>query len=65
MLIVCFIGILLTAPEFKMPAFVGWDSSNIGHDIDLIPMLFVTVACGACSGFHALVSSGHNFKTIG
>ncbi len=64
MLIVCFIGIFFTAPEFNMPAFVGWDSSSIGHDIDLVPMLFVTVACGACSGFHALVSSGTTSKQL-
>jgi len=60
-----FLGILVAVPEFRMPAFVGWaaeaPSGSVGH---LFPILYVTVACGACSGFHALVSSGTTAKQL-
>jgi carbon starvation protein len=64
MLIISFIGIFIATPTFKIPMFTGWTGLNIGRKMDLIPMLFVTVACGACSGFHALVSSGTTSKQI-
>ncbi|MGM0489097.1 MAG: carbon starvation CstA family protein [Planctomycetota bacterium] len=58
-------GILVVAPEFNMPAFTGWAGTdpkgNLGH---IFPILYVTVACGACSGFHALVSSGTTAKQL-
>ena len=64
MLIICCLGVFFTAPVFNMPIFVGWSGKSNGSEIDLVPMLFVTVACGACSGFHALVSSGTTSKQI-
>ena len=44
-----------------MPAFSGWESDKLGM---LVPFLFITVACGACSGFHSIVSSGTTSKQI-
>ena len=46
--------------DFEIPAFTGWNS-NIGM---LFPMLFITVACGACSGFHSLVATGTSSKQL-
>ena len=43
-----------------MPAFVGFEVKNL----DLFPILFVTIACGAVSGFHSLVSSGTSSKMV-
>jgi carbon starvation protein len=43
------------------PAFTGWESAKGGP---LFPMLFVTIACGACSGFHCLVASGTTSKQL-
>ncbi|MFA5148124.1 MAG: carbon starvation CstA family protein [Candidatus Omnitrophota bacterium] len=43
------------------PAFVGWVNPG---GLPLFPLLFTTVACGACSGFHALVSSGTTSKQV-
>lgn len=45
----------------QYPAFTGWVSP---HGLPLFPILFTTVACGACSGFHAIVSSGTTSKQI-
>ncbi len=53
------IGILIVAPELKMPAFTKFvDSSGPVWAGNLFPFLFITIACGAVSGFHALISSG-------
>ena len=56
-----FIGILFGALPLKYPAFTGWVSPGIGP---MFPLLFVTVACGAISGFHAVVASGTSSKQI-
>ncbi len=56
-----FIGIMVTRPLVNVASFSGWNTQ--GHDW-LWPMLFVTVACGANSGFHALVSSGTTSKQL-
>ncbi len=55
-----FIGLLFTHPEIKAPAIHAWD----GPKGALWPMLFVTIACGAISGFHSLVASGTTSKQI-
>jgi len=55
-----YIGLLISRPNITMPHFTGWTSSG-GQ---LWPMLFVTVACGAVSGFHALIASGTSSKQI-
>jgi carbon starvation protein len=65
MMIAGFLGILVASPSFQMPAFVGWSAMNAkGSITHLFPILYVTVACGACSGFHALVSSGTTAKQL-
>ena len=48
------------AATMEVPAFTSWNTS-VGP---LFPMLFITVACGACSGFHSLISSGTSSKQI-
>ena len=55
------IGLLVAHPKMSLPAFTGFHNDTLG---DLFPILFVTVACGAVSGFHSLVSSGTSSKTI-
>ena len=55
------VGMLLTVETIQMPAFSGWESDKLGM---LMPFLFITVACGACSGFHSIVSSGTTSKQI-
>ncbi len=54
------IGVLVLQPEINAPAYLGF-SSNKGP---LFPILFITVACGAISGFHSLVSSGTSAKQL-
>ncbi len=54
------IGVFIKNPDINMPAFVGFEVKGL----DLFPMLFVTIACGAVSGFHSLVSSGTSSKMI-
>lgn len=55
------IGLFLGGEKVVYPAFVGWTSEK---GLPLFPMLFVTVACGACSGFHGIVCSGTTSKQI-
>jgi carbon starvation protein len=45
----------------RYPAFTGWQAQN-GQS--LVPMLFITIACGACSGFHSLIASGTTSKQL-
>jgi len=59
-LVVGVIGILVTNPAIQLPAFTGF-KTNLGY---LFPILFVTVACGAISGFHSIVSSGTTSKQL-
>ena len=55
------LGLLFAHPTMNLPAFTGFENDSLGT---LFPILFVTVACGAVSGFHSLVSSGTSSKTI-
>jgi len=45
----------------RYPAFTGWQAAN-GQSV--VPMLFITIACGACSGFHSLIASGTTSKQL-
>jgi carbon starvation protein len=59
------IGVIVVAPDLKMPAFT--DFTHGGGPIipgTLFPYLFITIACGAISGFHSLVSSGTTPKML-
>ncbi len=55
------IGLLIGGEKIEYPAFIGFTSAK---GLPLFPLLFVTVACGACSGFHGIVSSGTTSKQI-
>ena len=60
------IAILLLSPEVKMPAFTQFvDGTGPIFGGKLFPFVFITIACGAISGFHALISSGTTPKLIG
>ncbi|MFA5199433.1 MAG: carbon starvation protein A [Candidatus Omnitrophota bacterium] len=54
-------GILLGGFTLNYPAFIGWNAKDLGP---MFPILFVTVACGAISGFHAIVASGTSSKQL-
>ncbi|WP_268797948.1 carbon starvation CstA family protein [Pseudomonas huanghezhanensis] len=59
------IGILVLAPELKMPALTQFtDGTGPVWKGALFPFLFITIACGAVSGFHALISSGTTPKLL-
>ena len=55
------VGMIVANESIQMPTFTGWESEKLGM---LVPFLFITVACGACSGFHSIVSSGTTSKQI-
>ncbi|PAU53053.1 carbon starvation CstA family protein [Pseudomonas indica] len=59
------IGILIVAPELKMPAVTRFmDGTGPVWSGSVFPFLFITIACGAVSGFHALISSGTTPKLL-
>jgi carbon starvation protein len=64
MMLLAIIGIVGSAftgnATFNIPAFTGW-KTGIGT---MFPALFITVACGACSGFHSLISTGTSSKQL-
>ncbi|MCX7695198.1 MAG: carbon starvation protein A [Caloramator sp.] len=64
MLIGGFLGILVMRPTLQLEAFKGFAITTKAGVQYLFPILFVTVACGAISGFHSLVSSGTSAKQI-
>src|SRR5690606_15480930 len=59
-------AIVLVRPEISVPAFTEFAETGLGPVFSgtLFPFLFVTIACGALSGFHALISSGTTPKLI-
>lgn len=59
------LGILIVAPDLQMPAVTKFvDGTGPVFSGNLFPFLFITIACGAVSGFHSLVSSGTTPKMI-
>ena len=64
MMLIAFVGIVASAfrgnTAFAIPAFTGW---KVGNSY-MFPTLFITVACGACSGFHSLIASGTSSKQL-
>ncbi len=56
-----FIGILIGGFDMKYPMFTSWSDIERGT---LFPILFITIACGACSGFHSIVASGTTSKQL-
>ena len=61
MIIGAVVGLVVAHPNIDAPAFAGFTNAK-GQS--LFPVLFITIACGAVSGFHSLVSSGTSSKTI-
>ena len=61
MIIGAVVGLLVAHPAMNLAPYTGFHNEKSG---DLFPILFVTVACGAVSGFHRLVSSGTSSKAI-
>ncbi|WP_059106161.1 carbon starvation CstA family protein [Shouchella shacheensis] len=55
------VGLIIARPMIQMPAFTGFYNETLGF---LFPILFITIACGAISGFHSLVSSGTTSKQL-
>ncbi|PXA05313.1 carbon starvation protein A [Coraliomargarita sinensis] len=55
------LGLILHGGGFDLPAYTSFEPSDLNY---LVPFLFITVACGACSGFHSVVSSGTTSKQI-
>lgn len=60
MVICAVVGVLVARPTMNLPAFTGF---NVNGKM-LFPTLFITIACGAVSGFHSLVSSGTSSKQV-
>lgn len=60
MMILAFVGIIGSGMQVELPAFTGWTASSG----TLFPTLFITVACGAVSGFHSLIGSGTTSKQL-
>ena len=65
MMILAVVGIAVAAiagtATFSVPAFTGWEPKAGSY---LFPTLFITVACGACSGFHSLIATGTSAKQL-
>lgn len=60
MMILSVVGIVGSGMKVEIPSFAGWSVSKN----TLFPTLFITVACGAVSGFHSLISSGTTSKQL-
>ena len=61
MIVGAVLGLLVAHPTMNLPVYTGFTNEKLGN---MFPILFVTVACGAISGFHSLVSSDTSSKTI-
>ena len=61
LIIAAVIGVFIANPEIKMDNQIHVNADNLGY---LFPVLFVTIACGAISGFHSLVASGTTSKQL-
>mgnify|MGYP003370443058 FL=1 len=61
MIVAAVIGVFVSNPTITTPAFAGFKSASGSY---IFPTLFVTIACGAVSGFHSLVSSETSSKLV-
>ena len=61
LIIAAVVGVFIANPEIKMDNDIHLNADNLGY---LFPVLFVTIACGAISGFHSLVASGTTSKQL-
>jgi carbon starvation protein len=55
------VGVTLGNKQIQYPSFIGFTAEN---GAQLFPILFITIACGACSGFHSLIASGTTSKQL-
>ncbi|MBM3290480.1 MAG: carbon starvation protein A, partial [Candidatus Hydrogenedentes bacterium] len=55
------LGLVFGGKTAQYPAFTAWTAAN---GSTLVPMLFITIACGACSGFHSIIASGTTSKQL-
>ena len=60
MIVAAVVGVFIANPQINLPAFTGFTVNGQY----MFPILFVTIACGAVSGFHSLISSGTSSKQI-
>lgn len=59
------LGLVLGGASVQYPAFTSFNVVKADHSVEsLFPLLFITVACGACSGFHSLIASGTTSKQL-
>jgi carbon starvation protein len=58
------IGLIVGGGTIQYPAFRGWSVELPTSTQTLFPFLFITIACGACSGFHSLIASGTTSKQL-
>ncbi|WP_309399378.1 carbon starvation CstA family protein [Cerasicoccus maritimus] len=63
MMLLGIVGLLFSGRTLQAPVFIGL-SGDGASPLYLFPVLFITVACGACSGFHSLVASGTTSKQV-
>ena len=58
------LGLIFGGQTAQYPAFRGWSVMVRDQETPLFPMLFITIACGACSGFHSIIASGTTSKQL-
>jgi carbon starvation protein len=58
------LGLIFSGSDVLYPGFIPWDMRPEKTREPLFPVLFITIACGACSGFHALIASGTTSKQL-
>ena len=58
------LGLVFGGATIQYPHFLGWEVVKNNQTQTLFPILFITVACGACSGFHSLIASGTTSKQL-
>jgi carbon starvation protein len=57
-------GLIFGGRTVQYPAFTDWTVTVNDKELSLFPMLFITIACGACSGFHSIIASGTTSKQL-
>jgi carbon starvation protein len=58
------LGLIFGGRAVEYPAFTNWTVTVKDKELSLFPMLFITIACGACSGFHSIIASGTTSKQL-
>ncbi|MDA0834033.1 MAG: carbon starvation protein A [Planctomycetota bacterium] len=59
------LGVIFGGKEIAYPAFRGWSvTAADGSTLTLFPLMFIMIACGACSGFHSIIASGTTSKQL-